>query len=114
MDSKKRENILKVLEHMRKHPLMYFSSEVPAVATFLEGFKMALLLANPTDNFGSVFQDVILGRGWKVSAQAVWHQMQERGYDDEAIIEEMLLIYSAVWEKLLHQPVVQNESNPKT
>jgi hypothetical protein len=114
MDEKQRDNFLKVLEHLRKRPLMYFSSDAPAVANFLEGFTMAFLMSNPTTAFYQVRQEVIEERSWDgKSTQAVWHQMQERGYDDEAIITEMLAIYSIVLERILLQSIVETESNPK-
>jgi len=103
MIKEQQENIVRVLEHMRKRPGMYFSSEVPTVATFLDGFKTACILLNPDLNFDNLFKEVILDRGWENSAQAVWRQMQERGFKDEAIIDEMIAIYTAVWEKIAVQ-----------
>jgi hypothetical protein len=100
MIKEQQENILRVLEHMRKRPGMYFSSEVPTVVTFFDGFKMACVILNPELDFDTLFKDVILNRGWEHSAQAVWRQMQERGFSDEAVIDEMIAIYTAVWEKV--------------
>lgn len=111
MNQKQREGFHQVMEHMRKRPNMYFSSDVPAVVTFLQGFDMAFRLMNAEVNFEVVQKEVILSRGWEYSAQPVWHQMQERGVDNEAIKAEMLAIYSAVWEKIINQqPSVELKS----
>ncbi len=104
VDRRQRENVLKVLDHVRKRPQMYISSEVPAVANFLEGFKLAYVLLNRAAEFEAIYVQVIQSRGWVQSSQAVWRQMQERGFDDEAIIAELLAIHSAVWEKIALQP----------
>lgn len=99
------------MEHMRKRPGMYFSSNVPAVVTFLQGFEMAFRLMNPDTNYDAIHKEIVLSRGWEYSAQPVWHQMQERGFDGEAIKAEMLAIYSAVWEKIINQqPSVELKS----
>jgi hypothetical protein len=103
MNEEQKENMLKILEHIRKRPYMYFSTDVPAVATFLDGFKLAYSILNPDADFNAVFIQEILKRGWNHSAQAVWHQMRERGFDDEAMITELLAIHSAVWEKIILQ-----------
>ncbi len=105
------KQLLDGLAHIRKRPLMYFSNQVPAVVNFIEGFKTACLLLEPASNYHAIYQQVIQERGWKLSAQAIWDQMQERGMDDQAVIAELLEIQHQVWTKLLPEAdeAVDNE-----
>jgi hypothetical protein len=103
MIKEQHENIVRVLEHIRKRPGMYFSSEVPTVVTFLDGFKTACVILDPELDFDALFKHVILNRGWEHGAQAVWSQMRERGFSEEAVVDEMIAIYTAVWEKIAIQ-----------
>lgn len=101
MDEKQHDTFMKAYDHLQKRPGMYFASGVPAVANFMEGFKTAFLLFNTTPDFYNVFKEVAINRGWEDSPQAVWGQMQERGWDEDAIITELLEIYRLVFEKLI-------------
>jgi len=103
VNEKRREAFMKALEHLQKRPHMYFSADAPAVANFLEGFKFAYLLLMPSPDFYLVFKEIATRRGWEDSPQAVWGQMRERGFDEEAIIAEMLAIHSEVFEKITSQ-----------
>lgn len=103
MDEKQRDNFKKALDHLQKRPRMYFSSDAPAVANWLEGFKFAFLLLTPAPDFYEIFNEVVAARGWEHSPQAVWGQMQERGWDEDAINAEMLAIYNEVLERVLAQ-----------
>lgn len=103
MNEKQRDSFMKALEHLQQRPRMYFSADAPAVANFLEGFKLAYLLLSPTPDFQTVFKDVAIRRGWEDSPQAVWGQMLERGFEEDAIIAEMLAIHREVFEKIIAQ-----------
>lgn len=103
MNEKQREAFTKALEHLQKRPRMYFSADAPAVANFLEGFKFAYLLLMPSPDFYAVFKEVATRRGWEDSPQAVWGQMRERGFEEDAIIAEMLAIHMEVFEKITGQ-----------
>jgi hypothetical protein len=100
MDGKQKESLTKGLEHLIKRPRMYFSDSAPAAANYLEGFKHAFLLLNDVPNFYDIFKEVIVSRGWEDSPQAVWGQMQGRGWDEDAIIQELLAIHSQVFERI--------------
>jgi hypothetical protein len=89
--------ILTILEHVRKRPGMYFSDQVPAVANFLNGFVLACSLFEETLRDNSAYHRALVARGWEITSTGVWVQMAERGYDEAAIIQEMLIIYEATF-----------------
>lgn len=101
---------VKVLEHIHKHPGMYFSGMAPAVVNFLEGFKLAIA----PEDFEPVYADVIRQRGWEISSKAVWQQMQEKGFDEDAVNAEMLAIYLDVWREIERQQKQNTEHKLET
>jgi hypothetical protein len=88
MDSEQQVKILKGLMHIRKRPGMYFSSEAPAVANFIDGFRVACALLGSVAEYDAVYKQVIKEHGWEWSSTALWTQMKARGLDDEAMITE--------------------------
>lgn len=107
MQNGKHDVTIQVLEHIRKHPGMYFSEMAPAVVNFLEGFKIALA----PEVFDVVYADALRLRGWDVSSKAVWQQMREKNYDEEAINAEMLAIYLDVWREIERREAIQAPKN---
>jgi hypothetical protein len=106
MDSEQRAKILNGLTHIRKRPGMYFSPEAPAVANFIEGFRIACAVLGSIAEYDAVYKQVIIEHGWEWSSTALWIQMKARGLDDEAMIAELLDIQTAIWERIpLSQPM---------
>src|SRR5690606_37802565 len=94
-----------VLEHMRKRPGMYIGTlTVSNVDTFLRGFVLGRELIDPDLKHDKIYRETIANRGWKSdSPQTVWRQMQERGFTDQAIIDELLTIEFEVWKQIASQ-----------
>ncbi len=100
MDKGQRAKLLKGLDHVRQRPGMYFSSEVPAVVNFIEGFRLACALLGSVANYDAIYKQVIEERGWKWSSQPIWTQMKERGLNDDAIIAELFDIQMMLWQRI--------------
>jgi hypothetical protein len=111
MNKEQQTKILKGLAHVRKRPGMYFSSGVPAVVNFIEGFRVACQLLGEIEDYDTIYNQIVVERGWEWSSQAIWIQMNERGLDDSAIIAELLDIQLAVWERVSTQQPASIDSN---
>ena len=90
--------ILETLEHMRKRPGMYFSS-VSQADMYLRGFRSAgkLCLNLPPDT--RYRATITIERGWTWSSRDPWDEMRKKGMDEAAIVDEMLIIEIAVWNR---------------
>jgi hypothetical protein len=102
------EKLLGVLTHMRLRPGMYFSSDMPGVYTYLNGFKTAchLLGVDISINESVIWSE----RGWKTGPLHPIKQMQEKGMSEAKITEELLtsLILTLVRSySLSTQPVLE-------
>jgi hypothetical protein len=90
MEARKKdlEKILGVLTHMRLRPGMYFSSDMPGVYAYLNGFKTAchLLGVDISKNESVIWSE----RGWEAGALHPIKQMQEKGMSEAEITEELL------------------------
>lgn len=102
------ESVKAVLEHMLKRPGMYFSPDVPTIVNYLDGFALACRLLEPSLAFDQHIKQVALSRGWEDSSRSLWRQMQDRRFDDDATIAEMLTIYNLAWEKIVNQDKVED------
>jgi hypothetical protein len=99
---KRLASMLDILEHMRKRPDMWIGSRsVSSVNTFLTGFDLASQIFAPEFDSKAVYREIVASRGWEAaSPQPVWHQMQEQGFKEQAIVDEILTIEYEVWKKI--------------
>lgn len=103
MNKEQSEMILGVLNHIKKRPYMYFRPNALAIVDFLSGFETGLTLGTNIHYetvFKATYKEVILKNGWEWNSMGVWHQMLDKGYDEEKIITELLDIHIAVWEQI--------------
>lgn len=99
--------IIELLESARKRPAMYIGVvSVEIAVARMNGFH-AWLWAFHGELPGCrdlilIRYDVQTERGWDVnnSIRGVSHQMQERGADDKAIVDELFAIEVESWQRL--------------
>ena len=101
-EEEKSEAITKLmnrLEMVRRRPGMYMGSATPNAVL---AFTSALDIAYETVGIKSdrnLFEPVTLERGWKFNSLSPMAEMQEKGFTDEQIADEMLLIEIEVWKR---------------
>jgi hypothetical protein len=111
IDQETAKLMLKILEHIRKRPGMYFCDvlespqspigdtvniSVNRAENFISGFNAALaafgIFANNTIGYDQSKKQVIIERGWAFSPMPLRIQMRNRGMKDSEIIEELFAI----------------------
>jgi predicted nucleotidyltransferase len=82
---------------------MYIGGNNPVFFNhFLNGFHAAaaiLGLNRNTDGFRRMYEKVVIERGWRYTSAHPYQQMQERGMDNDAIIQEMIALESETWKR---------------
>lgn len=95
------QQIITLLEHIRKRPGMYLGPPtVDALVHFLHGFHAGCKIAgyHVTHVPESAYHAIVEARGWAFLANKPIAEMQARGMSEFEIIEELLQIEIATWK----------------
>ena len=95
------QQIITLLEHIRKRPGMYLGPpSVDALVHFLPGFHAGCEIAGYriTHVPESAYHTIVEARGWEHLANKPIAEMQARGMSELDIIEELLQIEIATWK----------------
>ena len=90
--------VLEILHYMRKRPGMFFST-VNQADMYLRGFLSAATICLKLPPASRYHVTVTTERGWTWSSLKPWNEMREKGMDEAAIIDEMLIIEIEVWNR---------------
>lgn len=104
MDKDNMQKVIEALREIQQRPGMYmaFTIDNPAI-NWLEGFRYALgLLENFHISRGmDIYENVAAERGWHWNGISI--EMTKRELSKNQMVNEVLAIEIAVWEKLLEQ-----------
>jgi hypothetical protein len=107
IDQATAKQLLKILEYIRKRPMLFFADVIQASQSptehtwnttvnsawnFINGFNAALSVFGINALNDHINREITIERGWTWTAQSVRFQMHERGMTDSEIIEELLTI----------------------
>lgn len=108
MDKKEQiAHLIEALESVKKEPRFFIFERAYPIELFLIGFDTAchaLELFAPSDH---IDEGVEVERGWRLSATGLWRQMEEKGFDHDAILNEALTIAIEGWRRRLNK--LENE-----
>src|SRR5271157_129621 len=95
--------IIELLEKLIERPDKYLGDDDPAnLLMWLEGFNMACTVLGVRQGYvghDAIQKLVAIERGWEYRSTGLVAEMQERGWRDDAIIEEVLYIEIETWKR---------------
>ena len=99
------DRVIEIVESIRARRRMYFMPvDVPSAENFLGGFRVACFacgLEMPLQ----VRERVTIERGWPWYAARPIAEMRAKGLDEPAIVDELLAIEVAAWQRWRDGPV---------
>lgn len=98
-DNQRIDGVIHVLQAVRAHPSMWVGENLLTINQFLQGFVLAASAAGLSTDYDKVRQQVQQERGWGNPASLIQF-LQERGYDDERIADELIGLHIAVWQQI--------------
>lgn len=96
------QNIIEVLESIRKYPTIYVGNVSPdSLLCLLNGFYLGLKTSSNThENYPNVMKEVLTKKGWNSPSPSFINQMREKNLSDEEVIKELLEIEIETWKIL--------------
>jgi hypothetical protein len=99
--TEKLTEIIEALNYVYEKPGLWIGVNAGSVMIhFIQGFSLSCAVIgvylgdqHRNDKIGdNIFETVVRERGWEYSAQPVYHQMHERGYETYKIAQEVVAI----------------------
>lgn len=109
IDTEKITHIIELFESIRlPRPKTLVGDEVPysvGLRNWLNGFRTALtrLMPSEHDLYHRTYNQIIQLRGWTLSAIGPERDMHARGWTEEAIFHELLVIEIETWKRIRDQ-----------
>lgn len=106
------QNLIEVLEHMRKRPGMYFTLERSGFENFMNGVALGcagsgIMLGRSEQD--KIYFEILQKHNLAFRPMGIPHQLEEQGYPLEKIIDETLLIYIEILKKRYDIPAVKEK-----
>src|SRR6266540_4309860 len=97
METSQINGVIDVLEDARKRKHMFLKDVDPsATINWLNGFMAAV--STLTGRMHHKFHEqAYRQRGWEFSARGPWVEMQERGLEEDAIVDELFALEILAW-----------------
>src|SRR5258707_2306143 len=103
------KNIIIHLEDVRARTGLWVATMLDIIP-YINGFNSACWTLGLKGGYDDIYREVVLQRGWEWTAHGALPSMRERGLDDAAIADELLVIEIEAWKK--RYDGVQDRQNP--
>ena len=104
MSMKSVEDLIELLENVKQRPNIWLPNDSPdTIRVFLFALEMGVGFSDiPVELYDEHHKTRIVKRGWNPEG-SLWlgRQMQQQGYDNSAICDELLTIAIEAWRRVL-------------
>jgi len=107
------ERIIEMLENVKRRPGMYMGQVEPRLArAFINGFEVACQSLGIRSR-GELYETILKERGWNwIPATGIETPMKKKGMSKESMVDEMLAIQIACYQRLAGQ--IRTPEAPET
>jgi hypothetical protein len=96
------KKMIDTLAHMKHRPHMHVDEEMPAAVAYIDGVHWMLEMFQTLPlQYVRRYTQVVIKRGWVVTAKNPAYQMLERGMSHDEIVQEVVSIELEVWQLVL-------------